>query len=152
MYRGGGGGARKFCCQLCGKGFHYRHHLDGHTFSVHGVDGGRRLTCQVCGRNFGRTDVLNRHMKTIHKIMVTSTGWQQIPPPDSPAAVSDSLKADQPSPQQSDSFLPPDIDAASDHLPNAPDFVSGSCNNEQMNMNSEHTDQGQAYTEHENIL
>ena len=63
----------KFCCQHCGKGFHYKHHLNGHVFSAHGITGGSRLTCPICGRSFGRTDVLHRHMKTIHKTFVSDT-------------------------------------------------------------------------------
>ena len=81
MMEGAGAGSerRRHRCELCGKRFKQRAHLDRHlrvhvhiepvhvSLQTHKPD-----TCEVCGKTFSKKGHLDRHRRTIHQEYIVS--------------------------------------------------------------------------------
>lgn len=58
----------KFLCQLCGKSFNLKAHLDAHVLGVHGEEQNPEnvLRCDLCWQKFRYKANVSRHMKAHH--------------------------------------------------------------------------------------
>ena len=57
----------KFCCELCNKGYEYKHGLDRHIKSSHTQKGQKPFKCDMCDNSYVDKQGLNRHISSIHK-------------------------------------------------------------------------------------
>lgn len=57
----------RFFCEICDKGYGYKHHLDRHIKSSHKQKGQKPFKCEMCDHSYVDKQGLNRHISSIHK-------------------------------------------------------------------------------------
>ena len=55
-------------CQVCGREFNHRGHLNRHLTTVHSSEG-PRFECEVCGKKFTEKGNMKRHLATVHSTL-----------------------------------------------------------------------------------